>query len=357
MCGRVAGGAGYDAGTGGLPGAARQPTERATLRMSVEPVAIPAVRSYGCADAGVWEDLLGRSCNGTFLHSRRFVSYHGDRFRDRSLLLEDRRGRVIGVFPAAESPTDHQMIISHPGLTYGGVVHDGSVRGASMIAALEGISQHYRGLGYNKLRYKAVPAIYHSAPAEDDLYALFRLGARRYRSDLSATIDLSNRGQVTQRRARSRRRALAEGVSTEEGWDEIAAFWHVLEHNLGRRHGVSPVHTLDEVRMLHDRFPEEIMLIVSRLSGEVVGGAVLFAVGPVLHMQYTATTERGRDTFATDPVMEQAIELALKRRCRFFDFGVCTVDEGRSLDHDLYRFKVSFGAGGVIYEHYELDLE
>ena len=324
--------------------------------MSIEPVSIPAIRSYDSADAVTWEDLVGRSCNGTFLHARRFVSYHGDRFRDLSVLLEDRRGRVVGVFPAAESPTDHQTVVSHPGLTYGGVVHDGSVRGEAMIGALDRISHHYHGLGYRKLRYKAVPAIYHSAPAEDDLYALFRLGACRYRSDLSAAIDLSNRGRVTQRRARSRRRALASGVSTEENWAEIATFWRVLEHNLGRRHGVSPVHSLDEIQMLHDQFPENIVLIVSKLGGEVIGGAVVFAAGPVFHMQYTATTERGRNTFATDPVMEHAIELAVKRGYRFFDFGVCTVDQGRTLDQDLYRFKVSFGAGGIIYDHYELDL-
>ena len=74
--------------------------------MSVEPVAIPTIRPYTPADAEAWEDLIDRSCNGTFLHTRRFVSYHRERFRDRSLLLEDRRGRVVGVFPAAESPIE-----------------------------------------------------------------------------------------------------------------------------------------------------------------------------------------------------------------------------------------------------------
>lgn len=335
---------------------AAQTAEQPGRGMSAEPVAIPTVRGYGPADAGTWEDLVGRSCNGTFLHTRRFVSYHGSRFGDRSLLLHDRRGRVVGVFPAAESPADDQVIVSHPGLSYGGVVHDGSVRGASMIGALEGISQHYRGLGYRKLRYKAVPAIYHSTPASDDLYALFRLGARRYRSDLSATVDLSGRGRVTQRRARSRKRALAEGVFTEENWDALAAFWSVLELNLARRHGVSAAHSLDEMRILHERFPEDIVLIAAWIGGELVGGTVLFAAGPVLHMQYSAATDRGRGAFATDLVMEEAIELAAKRGFRFFDFGVSTVDEGRALNQDLYRFKVSFGAGGVIYDHYELDL-
>ena len=324
--------------------------------MSAEPVAIPAVRGYRPADAGTWEDLVDRSCNGTFLHTRRFLSYHGSRFRDRSLLLQDRRGAVVGVFPAAESPGDDQVVVSHPGLSYGGVIHDGSIRGASMIGALEGISQHYRSLGYRKLRYKPVPAIYHSTPAQDDLYALFRLGARRYRSDLSATIDLSSRGRVSQRRERSRRRARARGVFSEENWDEVAAFWRMLEQNLARRHGIAPVHSLDEIRMLHERFPEDIVLIVAWISGELAGGTLLFAAGPVLHMQYTATTERGRDASATDLVMEQAIELAAKRGCRFFDFGVNTFDEGQALNQDLYRFKVSFGAGGVVYEHYELDL-
>jgi hypothetical protein len=324
--------------------------------MTAEPVRVPAIRGYDSAATEVWEDLIGRSCNGTFLHTRRFMSYHGDRFRDRSLLLEDHHGHVVGAFPAAENPADPQMVVSHPGLTYGGVVHDGSVCGAVMIGALEKISRHYRRVGYKKLRYKAVPAIYHSRPAEDDLYALFRLGARRYRSDLSVTIDLANRGRVTQRRARSRRRALAEGVFTEESWGEVAAFWRVLERNLASRHSVSPVHSLAEIQMLHDRFPEDVLLILARIGRELVGGAVMFVAGPVMHMQYTATTERGRKISATDLVMEHAIELGVKRGCRFFDFGVCTVDEGRSLDQDLYQFKASFGAGGMLYDHYEFDL-
>ena len=319
-------------------------------------IAVPAVRSYEPGLAGIWDDLIGRSCNGTMLHTRRFISYHGDRFRDRSLVLEDRRGRVVGVFPAAEDPSDPEVIVSHPGLTYGGLVHDGSVRGASMIGALEEIASCYRGLGYGGLRYKAVPAIYHVAPADDDLYALFRLGARRYRCDLSAAIDLPHRGRVSQLRVRSRKRAEAAGVSGDEGWAEVAGFWRILECHLDSRYGVSPVHSLEEINLLHDRFPDEIILIAGKIGEVLLGGTVLFLAGPVLHMQYTATTEEGRVKFVTDLVMEQAIDLGRQLGCRFFDFGTSTVDQGWSLNQGLYQFKVSFGAGGVVYEHYELDL-
>jgi Acetyltransferase (GNAT) domain len=324
--------------------------------MTEEVIAGHAVRPYEPECDLAWDALVSRSCNGTFLHARRFISYHGDRFRDRSLVIEDRRARFVGAFAAAEDPADPGIVVSHPGLTYGGIVHDGSLQGASMLGAMEGIAAHYRELGYKRLRYKAIPAIYHSAPADDDLYALFRLGARRYRSDLSATIDLANRGPVDQRRVRSRRRAEAAGVRTEQGWDDIEAFWRILELNLSRRHGASPVHSLTEIRLLHERFPENILLITAKIGEVPVGGTVLFATGPVLHMQYTAATEEGRAACATDPVMEHAVALARQGGFRYFDFGTCTVDAGWTLDQGLYQFKASFGASGIVYVHYELDL-
>lgn len=324
--------------------------------MTANEVAGHMVRAYEPGRAAAWDDLVSRSCNGTFLHTQRFISYHSDRFRDRSVVIENRRGQVVGVFPAAEDPGDAGLVVSHPGLTYGGIVHDGSIRGAVMVDVLEGVAAYYRGLGYGRLRYKAVPAIYHSAPADDDLYALFRLGARRYRSDLSVAIDLANRGRVDERRRRSLRRAETAGVRTEQDWDEIGTFWRILELNLSSRHGTSPVHSLAEIRLLHQRFPDEILLIAAKIGEMPVGGTVLFATGPTLHMQYSATTEDGRAACATDPVMEHAISLARQRGCRYFDFGTCTVEAGWKLDQGLYEFKASFGAGGIVYDHYEIGL-
>jgi len=318
--------------------------------------AFPAVRGYEPGLAETWDELVGRSCNGTMLHTRRFISYHGDRFDDRSLVVEDRRGKLVGVFPAALDHSDPELVVSHPGLTYGGLVHDGSVRGASMMGVLAQVASYYRGLGYGRLRYKAVPSIYHVLPADDDLYTLFRLGARRYRCDLSAAIDLSRRGRVSQLRFRSRKRAGAAGISTSEEWDEIDSFWPILECGLRSRYGVSPAHSLEEIKLLRGQFPDKIILIAAKIDRVLVGGTVLFLAGPVMHMQYVATTEEGRAKLATELVMERAIDLARQRGCRFFDFGTSTVDQGWSLNQSLYQFKVSFGAGGVVYDHYELDL-
>lgn len=325
-------------------------------RMTIEEVAIPMVRSYCPEDRRWWDDLVARACNGTFLHTRRFISYHGDRFRDRSLVLENRRKRIVGVFPAAEAPSDPDMIISHPGLTYGGVIHDGTVWGAAMVGALDAIANHYRSLGYRRLRYKAVPSIFHASPAEDDLYALFRLGARRHQCDLSVAVDLANRGRVTRRRRHSQKRAERDGVHVQEDWGEIAGFWRLLERNLAIRHDASPVHSMAEIQLLHEKFPDAILLIIAKIGADLAAGALLFMSDRVSRAQYTATTSQGRVACATNPVMEHALDIATKRGCRYFDFGTCTLDEGRSLNQDSYHFKVSFGGGAVLYHHYELDL-
>ena len=313
------------------------------------------VQSYESTHTDAWEDLVARSTNGNMLHTRRFISYHRDRFHDRSVILQHRR-RLVGVFPAAEDPGNPKVVISHPGLTFGGLVHDGSIRGEAMIHALQQVADHYRSLGYRQLRYKAIPATYHSVPAEDDRYALSGLNARRYQCDLAVALNLACRGRVSQIRARSLRRAELAGVSTAESWAEIASFWEILQMNLAQRHGARPVHSLDEISLLHERFPDNIVLITATIGSALVGGTLLFAMGPVLRMQYTATTRQGRALSATDPMIEHAIQLARKRGCSFFDLGGCTRDEGRDVHQGLYYFKASFGGGGVVYEQYEYDL-
>ena len=98
-----------------------------------------AVRRYREQDAEAWGTLTAESWNGTFLHQRRFIAYHGERFQDLSLIAEDDRGRIIGVLPAALHPERTGTVVSHPGLTYGGVVHKGALRGAAMLEVLEDI--------------------------------------------------------------------------------------------------------------------------------------------------------------------------------------------------------------------------
>jgi hypothetical protein len=313
------------------------------------------LRAFEDVDTLAWEQWCSESHCASFLHHRAFLSYHGSRFIDRSVLLLDGE-RWLGVLPAAQHPTHAEWVESHPGITYGGFVHNGALRGEAAIEALQLTAEHYAQLGYQGLRYKPLPHIYHQAPAQDDLYALFRLGAQRVRCDLSACIDLAHPLAVSERRRRGLLKAQRAELTYAHGPEQAAPLWQVLEANLQQKHQAQPVHSLADISLLARRFPEHIGIHVVQQAQQVVAGVVSFKVGPVFHLQYIASSVAGQACSALDGLLDSLISQAHVLGFSYFDFGTSNEDQGRVLNEGLYHFKSQFGAGGVAYETYELGL-
>jgi len=310
-------------------------------------------RPYTPADASAWDGLVGRSRNGTFLHSRAYLSF--GRFEDASLVVEDGR-RVAAVFPAAVHASDREMAESHPALGYGGLVHDGGLGGARALAALEAVAERHFHDGFGRIRYKPVPLVYHRVPSEDDLYALHRLGAVRSRCDLASVVDLEHRPEPSRRRQRSRRKAERAGVRVATGLDRLEPFWSVLTGRLGTKHGAEPLHELADLRRLAEALPGRIECTVGLLEGAVVAGVVVFRTGPVDHAQYIAADDRGYEVAALDLVLEHRLERSRTAGTRWFSLGNSTLYGGRVLNEGLLEFKSGFGAGTVVHESYDLAL-
>lgn len=313
------------------------------------------VLSYDETMARQWDDLCQKSSNATFLHTRKFLSYHGSRFADESIVITE-AGKMIAVFPAARDLCNEQTVVSHPGITYGGLLHGGFLRGERMISALSDIFSYYAYAGYQRLVYKAVPSFYHKTPSQDDLYGLFRLGVPCIRCDLSATIDLNNRILASQRRRRSLKKAARVGIEVREGSSYLPSLWEVLVENLLKKHNVAPVHTLQEITSLISLFPQNIRCICGLFQCEVVAGVIIFGTQMADHAQYISSSSLGYETSALDSVFEYCIECATREGKRWFDFGISTEDAGMFLNETLYSFKCEFGAGGWIHEFFEVDL-
>jgi len=309
---------------------------------------------FGPQDEEEWDELVGRSTYGTFLHTRRFLNYHGSRFIDTSICIRNSSG-LLGVLPAAEDSRSASTVISHPGITYGGLVHDGSLSGELMISALRKSLELWGRRGFDRLHYKAVPRIYHRSPCDDDIYALFRLKARLYRCDLSVAIDLSNRQSVSTRRKRSLKKARSSGLQVQDSPSCADRFWPVLEENLKQKYGAMPVHALHEIILLEELFPENVRFLTAHYEGEVVAGVVLFVTQNTTHSQYIASSALGQKLNALDLIFERAINEAVERHHRYFNFGISTEDNGRMLNEGLFQFKMEFGGGSIAHEFYEID--
>lgn len=311
------------------------------------------IRLFNEVDSVAWDFFCEKSLQGTILHTRKFLSYHQDRFIDRSLIISNQE-KWLGILPAAINLTDSLQVVSHPGVTYGGFLHQGGLRGDVMIEVLRLTQDFYSKLGFKSLVYKVTPSFYHRSPAQDDLYALFRLGASKIRCDLSSTIDLQNRLPLIKGRRWGIKRAQKSNVNIVQGAQYLKNFWAILANNLSEKHDTLPVHSLRELEVLIERFPEEILCVCAQVNGDIVAGVILFATHQTLHTQYIASNASGREVSAVDAVLEHSISMGIKTGKRWFDFGINNEDNGLILNDSLYTYKNGFGGGGYTHDFYQL---
>ena len=313
------------------------------------------IRRYRDHDAEIWDNFCHDAINATFLHRRKFISYHGDKFHDESVLFYY-DGRLVGVMPAARDLTDDQQVVSHPGLSYGGIVHQGWLCGQRMLDAMTDLLLYYKKLSYQRLLYKSLPYGFAIAPAQDDLYALFRLQAQRVRCDLTNILDLSSRRPPSTRRKRAISQA-KKHVELVMGHECLPEFWPIVIDNLWRKHKLKPVHNLSEIMMLIDRFPNNIVFLGAKINGKIEAGLILFNSVKVWHSQYSCASEIGNSYSAMDLLLENAIAEATESGVRYFDFGISTDQAGMNINNGLFQYKYEFGGGAMVHETYKLSLE
>ena len=301
-----------------------------------------------------WDLFCALAQNSTFLHTRNFLNYHRDRFKDESLLFY-KENKLLGLLPAAQSLTNPELVISHPGITYGGIVHAGGITGAVMLEAFSALIKYYGMNGYRLFQYKTIPFIYPVKPSQDDLYALFRVGAQIKRCDLSCALDLSMPLSYSNRRKRGIKRASQSAVISRDP-ALLSDLYRVLQENLDRKHGALPVHSLLELIQLLEKFPDEIQLRCAIIDNAVEAGVIFFNSHNVWHAQYIAASKAGYELSALDLLFDVSIEEAKSLGARYFDFGTSNEDQGKTLNSGLYTFKSEFGGSGVSHQFYELNL-
>jgi len=317
------------------------------------------IREYREADAEKWDAFLSSSAQGTFLHSRRFLAYHGNRFIDRSLLFEGEDGSLQAVFPAAECAEDSRKVVTHPGATYGGLVHLPRTSPAQIHTMLVQLRQFLGAIGYRSLLYKSVPPPVQQTCVQGDVHALWREGAALVRRDLWNSVTLGTSMHSSPGHPRDARRARASGLTAEllEGERAYAAFHSMLTEVLAR-HGAEPVHTPQEMLELRRRLGDQVQLWGCMAPDrELVAGVWLFRLHSACwHTQYQASGLRGRASCALDLLLETLAAQASEQGVRFLTLGASTSAQGRTLNSGLFAFKAGVGAGSVVHDFYELPL-
>lgn len=308
------------------------------------------IEKYNSSYHTQWNSFIEGSKNGTFLFNRDFMEYHSDRFEDFSLLIFENE-TLKAVLPANIAGGE---VHSHQGLTYGGLIYNGKLRQASVIKIYSKLLEYLNTHNIAKLHVKPVPAFYHLIPAQEQEYALFLANSKLVRRDSLSVIENPARIKIAANRLEGVKKAAAHNLVIAEA-DDFTDFWTlVLEPNLRARHGVKPVHTLDEMQKLKILFPDNIKHYIVLHHGDIVAGAVLFETVSVAHVQYISATESKNELGSLDFLFHYLItDVYLDKK--YFDFGISNEQHGRKLNEGLIFWKESFGARTIVHDFYEID--
>ncbi|MGQ2982717.1 GNAT family N-acetyltransferase [Flavobacterium sp.] len=309
------------------------------------------IKKYEPADFTQWNDLIAKSKNGTFLFHRDFMEYHSDRFEDLSLLVFEGH-KLIAVFPANRVGNE---VHSHQGLTYGGLILQGSIGVEKVESIFGSIEDWLKEQRISGLYIKQVISIYHKEPANEIDYVLFKKGASLYRRDMNLAIDHSLPLAISKSKMKNFRKFSAYGFKIRQE-NEFSGFWdEVLIPRLGERHGVKPVHTKEEIQSLHDRFPDNILQYNIYYEGTILAGITLFHFGNVVKSQYGATTDSGEKMRALDHLFIYLIQ-KYRDEVDYFDMGTVNEQQGKVFNRGLLKQKEELGCRVYSHDHYSLKL-
>ncbi len=296
-----------------------------------------------------WNRHIDNSKNATFMHKREYMDYHSDRFHDYSLIAYN-KGKIMAVMPANRKGN---ALYSHQGLTFGGwltpIKHFDVT---NMLDIFDAMKAFLPSIGISELIYKPSPHIYHSYPAEEDLYAIFRSNGTLIETNVSTTIPLDNAIRFNENSRRAANTALQNGITITET-EDFTPFWKILTQLLNEKYGVNPVHSIEEITLLKSRFPKDIRLFIASADNRILGGTLIYDTPCVAHAQYISSTAEGRDKGVLPFLFKHLIENEFKHR-KFFDFGISNEDHGQYLNKGLVMQKTGMGGRAIVHNTYRI---
>lgn len=284
------------------------------------------------------------------MFNRSFMDYHKDQFEDYSLLCF-KKNKLIAVLPANYNDS---KLYSHQGLTYGGFIISSKIKFEEYLLVFEKALKYLSENKINQLFLKEMPAIYTTEPSGEFEYVQFLLEASIIKVDVSSTIKKGNSIPISSSRKEGCRRAMKSGLEIIED-EEMDDFWNeILIPNLKEKHNTCPVHSLDEITQLKQNFKKNIRQFNVYDGSKLVAGTTIFETNKVAHSQYISGNEDKSKLGSLDFLHHYLISEVYMDKA-FFDFGISTENQGKTVNQGLLFWKEGFGARTTTYKTYRIE--
>lgn len=285
--------------------------------------------------------------NATFLFQRDFMDYHSDRFEDFSLLIY-KDDELYAVLPAN---VRKKKVVSHQGLTYGSFVLQDSSKLLYAFEAFKEMLSFLASEGIEELEIRVIPTFYNRMPADELEYFLFKAEATLMKKDVLMVIDYNHKLRFQKNRREGINKAARNGLELRVDAN-FKGFWNeILIPNLAKKHDVKPVHSLEEIKLLASRFPENIKQVSIYKDNKIVAGTTVFLTETTIHPQYVSGNT-DKNSYGSLDLAYDFIINNFRNDKRYFDFNISSEENGKILNKGLIFWKESCGARSHIANTY-----
>ena len=308
------------------------------------------VEKYTKENRLAWDTFISGAKNATFLFARDFMEYHSDRFTDYSLLVY-KDDLLYAVLPAN---IVGDKLYSHKGLTYGSLVLSKSAKLLYTFEAFKALLAFLNAKAISTLELRNIPTFYNTMPSDELSYFLFKANATLIKRDALMVIDTSTKIKFQKNRREGINKAKRNGltIAVEHNFE---GFWNeILIPNLQKKHGVAPVHSLEEIQLLATKFPDHIKQVNVYKDNVIVAGTTLFLTKTTIHPQYVSGNS-DKNAFGSLDLAYDYIINHFDSSKRYFDFNISSEENGTALNSGLIFWKESCGARTYVADNYLID--
>ncbi|MDG2052820.1 MAG: GNAT family N-acetyltransferase [Flavobacteriaceae bacterium] len=280
------------------------------------------------------------------------MDYHKDRFEDFSLLIY--KGKILYALLPANINDD--VVYSHQGLTYGSFVLQDSAKLKSTFLAFKEVLKFLFEERIKKLDIRIIPTFYNSLPSDELEYILYKAEASLVKCDMILLIDYQNKLRFQKNRREGINKAKRKGLLVKVDGD-YEKFWNeILIPNLKEKYNTSPVHSLNEIKLLAARFPNHIKQVNVYQDNKIVAGTTVFLTKNVVHPQYISGDQNKNELGSLDLLMNDVFD-HFKEGRNYFSFNTSSEENGKLLNEGLLFWKESCGARPLIFNNYEINTD
>ena len=310
------------------------------------------VSRYTAEDKIEWDRFIATAKNTTFLFQRDFMDYHQDRFEDFSLMIY-KNEKLYALLPANKK---NEVVYSHQGLTYGGLLLNNSAKLKQTFEAFKEIIKFLFENGILKLEVRLIPPFYNKLPSDELEYLFFKAAAKLIKRDVVMLIDYHNQLPFQKNRREGINKAKRKKLVIKAD-DNFELFWNeVLIPNLSSKYNTAPVHSLKEINYLASKFPNRIRQVNVYQDDTIVAGTTVFLTDQVVHPQYVSAKVNKNELGSLDLLYDFIIQ-EFKENRNYFSFNTSSEENGELLNEGLLFWKESCGARPHVFNNYEINTE